>query len=488
MGPAPCCCGQTRLKGRLAPQAHRPLGVGARRASGQLAGGAAPAGAAPIPKGLSSLPVLTELGSLLPMMRRLHVVAAVLFGAPLAMAQRVPEAPEPNQTVATATVLPLGGEAFGTLASVGDIDWYAITVPAGVRLRAETAPGLGVQVRDTVVTLLDASGSPLRSNDDGVASGWYSQLYAPVLPAGLYFLAVEAGPSAVAGGSYALDVRGAILGAAAPAVTSEGPENNDPRLGGVATVVALPARCSGTAPSTGTAGDWDFFRFTLVAEGFVEARVDATATHPSATRLDDPVLYLFDAASPPNLLAGPFQSSSYAVWDAVLEARLPAGAYQIAIRGWNGSVGGSYYLDLVRRDAGRVTVFSGGCGGRALDVPATDAGPQAPLRLERPVIGTTWSLVGSNLGAGGFSFHVVGFSATSIDLGILGAPGCTLEVNYVDTPLQLADAAGRAVFALPLPEASSLIGLVLHSQAAVFDLSNALGVTLSNRVAAAIGH
>ena len=189
-----------------------------------------------------------------------------------------------------------------------------------------------------------------------------------------------------------------------------------------------------------------------------------------------------------NLLAGPFQSSSFGVYDAMLEARLPAGTYQIAIRGWNGSVGGAYFLDVTRRDAARVTVFAGGCGGRVLDVATTDAGPAAPLRLERPVIGTTLSLLGANLGANAFTFHVVGFSPTFVDLGMLGAPGCTLEVNYVDTPLYLADAAGRVVYPLALPEASNLLGLTVESQAAVFDLSNALGVTLSNRVAAVVGN
>lgn len=405
-----------------------------------------------------------------------------------ATAQRVAEAAEPNQTAATATALAIGREAFGSLASAIDADWYAITVPAGVRLRAETAPGIGAQARDTVLTLLDAAGSPLRSSDNAAFAGWYSRLYTPALAAGQYYLVVEAGPNAVAGGSYTLDVRGAVATASAPAIVAEGPESNDPRLGGSATGVALPARCNGSSPTTGVGGDWDFYRFALTTESFVEARVDATVNHPSPTRLDDPVLYLFDNAVPPNQLAGPFQSTTFGAYDALLEARLPAGTYQIAIRGWNGSVGGAYYLDIVRRDAARVAVLPGGCGGRQLGVATTDAGPGAPLRLERPVIGTTWTLQGTNLGANGFTFHVVGFAATSLDLGMLGAPGCTLEVSYVDTPLQLADAAGRAVYALPLPEAANLLGLTVESQAAVFDLSNALGVTLSNRVSAAIGH
>jgi hypothetical protein len=423
------------------------------------------------------------------MTRALAGCVALLGLALGASAQRVVEAPEPNATPASATSLPLGAEAAGVLTNAADADWYAVTVAAGARLRIETGPGAAaVQARDTVVTLLDAVGAPVCSNDDGVASGWYTRLVTAALPAGQYFVAVEGGAAAVAGGAYALDVRAVTVPAFAGATAVEGPENNDPRSGGTATAVTLPARCSGAVGSAGIGGDWDFYRFTLAVDATVEARVDATASHPSATRLDDPVLYLFDVATPPNLLAGPFQSRSFGVYDAWLEARLSAGTYQIAVRGWSGSTTGAYYLDLVRRDAARTTVGVGGCGGRNLSVPATDAGPGAPLRLERPVLGATWSLLGSNLGAGGFAFHVVGLQATAVDLTAFGAPGCVLEVVYLDTPLQVADGAGRAVFVLRLPDTPSLLGTTIESQVAVFDLANALGVTLSNRVSAAVGY
>ncbi|MFN9703854.1 MAG: hypothetical protein ACK595_03410, partial [Planctomycetota bacterium] len=63
-----------------------------------------------------------------------------------------------------------------------------------------------------------------------------------------------------------------------------------------------------------------------------------------------------------------------------------------------------------------------------------------------------------------------------------------LEVVYLDTPLQVADGLGRTTFRLRLPDTPSLLGAAIESQAAVFDLSNALGVTFSNRVTAALGH
>ncbi|MFY9342941.1 MAG: PPC domain-containing protein [Planctomycetota bacterium] len=415
--------------------------------------------------------------------------AALLLPAVAALAQQVPEGAEPNATTATATVLPLGREAFGTLSTLADADWYRLTLVATTDLRLETGPGPGTQLGDTFLVLLDGAGNVLRSNDHGVAAGFYSRLYANALSPGTYYAAVEAGTAAVAGGSYTLDVRGAVaLSLAPPPTVNEGPENNDPRTGGTPTTVTLPARCNGVVSTAGNGGDWDFYRFTLSSESFVQVRVAATATHPSTPRLDDPVLYLFDGASPPALVAGPFRATSFATWNAAGDLRLAAGTWQVAIRGWAGSVAGSYWLDIHRSDGARATVHPGGCGGRVATVATTNSGPGAPAVVERPAIGTTWAVRGSNLGAGGFVFHVVGFASTWIDLGPFGAPGCALEVAYVDTPLQLADAAGATTFAVGLPESGSLLGVTLESQLAVFDLSNPLGLTFSNRVSAVLGN
>ena len=424
------------------------------------------------------------------MVRRfMRALVVIVLVQALVLAQQVPEAIEPNAALATATILPLGREGLGVLSTTVDSDWFRVTLASATDLRVETGPGYGVQVGDTVVTLLDGTGSPLRSNDDGVGCGYYSCLYANALPAGTYYLAVEAGAAAIAGGAYTLDVRGAVpVTLTAPPIVAEGAENNDPRSGGTATTVTLPARCNGLIPTTGPAGDWDFYRVLLLTESFVQVRVSATASHPSPPVMDDPILYLYDGNTPPNLLAGPFYASNFGVWDTAIDVRLLPGTYQFAIRGWVGSIAGRYYLDLHRSDAARITVHAGGCGGRQLDVATTNSGPGAPLRTERAVLGTTYALRGSNLGSGGFAFHAVGFAATFLDLTPFGAPGCVLEVSFVDTPLQLADGAGNTTFVVPVPEVLSLLGATLESQIAVFDLSNALGITLSNRATAVLGH
>jgi hypothetical protein len=123
-----------------------------------------------------------------------------------------------------------------------------------------------------------------------------------------------------------------------------------------------------------------------------------------------------------------------------------------------------------------------------LGLPATSLSPGAPLSVESAFLGMSYSVEGSNLGSNGFAFHVVGLAPTFIDLTPFGAAGCALEVVYVATAFQFADVSGRAAWTFAVPDNSSLIGTTLHSQAAVLDLSNPLGITISNRVATTIGN
>lgn len=415
-------------------------------------------------------------------------LSSVLLAA-AALTQQVPEGTEPNSSVGTATALPCGGEGSGTLGTTVDVDWWSFTLTAPAELFAETMPGTGTQIGDTILTLLDAGGAPLRTNDDGIGAGFYSRLHAPELAAGSYLLAVERGAQAAPTGSYLLDLRCAPLpGATGATLVGEGPENNDPRSGGTPTTVPVPSRCTGTLTSTGPGGDWDFYRFTLLQPNVLRVRVDATAGHPSTPRADDPVLYLYGDGAPPTLLAAAFAGTDYGVWDAELVVRLPAGSYQVAVRGWQDSIAGSYYLDLRRVLAADAATNAGGCGGRMLDLLRTSIGPGAPLALERPVIGRTYSLLGSGLGSNAVVAHAVGITQVSVDLTNFGASGCFLDVDYIALLPLLADAAGMAAVPLPLGEDPSLLGVPLIAQLGVLDFSNQLGVTTSNSVSAVMGY
>ncbi len=110
----------------------------------------------------------------------------------------------------TATALP-GSDVFatGNHAINTDSDFFAITVPAGKSLRAEILEGNAETCEsddvDSFLTLFDASGVALGGDDDS-GRGFCSLIdgtgsspadaYAHALPAGTYYLLVEAAPSA----------------------------------------------------------------------------------------------------------------------------------------------------------------------------------------------------------------------------------------------------------------------------------------------------
>ena len=124
---------------------------------------------------------------------------------------------EPNDTASTAQSLATsGGTAVGQLTMM-DVDWYAVTVPAGGNVFADVDDGAGGCGVDAAVTLFAADGTTALAFDDngGVQScpriDPALDAGARNLPAGRYFLQV----SALSGsGSYTLNVRvtGAVCG------------------------------------------------------------------------------------------------------------------------------------------------------------------------------------------------------------------------------------------------------------------------------------
>jgi cysteine-rich repeat protein len=127
---------------------------------------------------------------------------------------------EPNDGAASAT--PIAGSEVvvqGEHLLGDDTDFYALTLPAGASLRAEIIEGgeAGAEAcegfdLDSYLTLYDAEGLTLGTDDDG-GRGYCSSFdgvgaipaspFAHLLPGGLYFLAVEASPSAQAPGDSA---------------------------------------------------------------------------------------------------------------------------------------------------------------------------------------------------------------------------------------------------------------------------------------------
>jgi hypothetical protein len=127
---------------------------------------------------------------------------------------------EPNEVLASANTLSLtNGEGFvsGTHPTASDRDVFRITVPAGGRsLRAEISEGTGTescesQGIDSQLTLLDADGEQLTTDDDG-GRGYCSRID------GTGPTPDDFGARNLAAGTYYLEVRAASLASGEDAI------------------------------------------------------------------------------------------------------------------------------------------------------------------------------------------------------------------------------------------------------------------------------
>jgi hypothetical protein len=97
---------------------------------------------------------------------------------------------EPNNQPSEAQVVPLGITIAGAV-GVGDRDIFRVTLPAGGRLVAEVeAKRIGMPM-DSALTILDAQGRELASNDDAIGLDSDSRVDLTVAKAGDYYVAVN---------------------------------------------------------------------------------------------------------------------------------------------------------------------------------------------------------------------------------------------------------------------------------------------------------
>jgi len=113
-----------------------------------------------------------------------------------------------------------------------------------------------------------------------------------------------------------------------------------------------------------------------------------------------------------------------------------------------------------------------------------------PLTLaatSRPVIGTNFNMVTSNIPGGALAGVVlVGASQSNIGLGFLGMPGCSLyqSADILSLPINL----GNGQTTLPIPNNVNIIGAVLFFQSAVVAPGvNPFGVAASNGLRGRLG-
>lgn len=151
--------------------------------------------------------------------------------------------PEPNDMLGTA--VPIASPYYASIDPAGDVDLIKITLPSTQGIIARVA-GLGDQSCfdgsiDSFLTILDALGTPLTSNDDEGGGSLCSTAAIANLPAGSYFFRVNAsGAAALLGQTfpYSLTFSTYVCG---DAVVSLGEECDD---GGTANGDGCSASCT----------------------------------------------------------------------------------------------------------------------------------------------------------------------------------------------------------------------------------------------------
>ena len=209
----------------------------------------------------------------------------------------------------TATPVVATSTTFARLTGREDTDYFRVELPEAGWLRVQTT-GFG----DTRGALITEDGETIAEDDDG---GTYSNFLISVeLEAGVYFVSVN--------GWHAFDYT---------LVVSFNPRSAPDDHGdgeAKATAVALP---SSTAGELQRPADTDYFRFEVGAPGVVRVETagetDVVGTLVSA----DGAISLTDDDSGP---AANF----------LIRAKLPAGTYFVAVRGFAGAATGAYSLDV----------------------------------------------------------------------------------------------------------------------------------------------
>jgi serralysin len=97
--------------------------------------------------------------------------------------------PANTSTFATVSV---NGFVYDTIETVGDVDWYKVTLSAGhYHINLGGDPLFGNALADTLLTVYNSAGTQLRLDDDnGADSNSYIDFNAP--SSGTYYIAAAA--------------------------------------------------------------------------------------------------------------------------------------------------------------------------------------------------------------------------------------------------------------------------------------------------------
>lgn len=153
-------------------------------------------------------------------------------------------------STSTTGAIAAGGSVTGNIETVGDNDWFRISLTAGNSYRFDL---IGGTLWDPYLTLLNSSGTSLLTNDDSGALPLDSRLTYTASTTGVYYLSARSSPYALSG-----------TGIGTYTITATQTGSTDDYAGSVATTGTLAAGGT-TSGAIEVGSDSDWFRVTLTA-------------------------------------------------------------------------------------------------------------------------------------------------------------------------------------------------------------------------------
>jgi len=407
-----------------------------------------------------------------------------------------------NQTfrfgVAATEITGLDKQIQGDISVAGESDWYRIEVTAPQAglwflLSDGDVPALTRTRLEFYNSSLALIGSTLgtSSGNSGVNTSRTSLLR--TWPAGVYYVAVkqDSGSLDPLTGKYRLEIRNMDLATGATATEVE--PNDVVTSPNIITLnsgdIGLGNIPTGSNATTGS----DLWRIIVSQPSTLTIQTDNGA----APALLDTTILLLNAdgssggitATSGNTLAGTGTSHGR----TQVRFNLTPSTYYLRVHGGTTTVSGNYRLLVgampsLYVDASYTSVTTNAtCLGSNSLRPTLGVAPGMSTR-QRPVLGTLFRRLVTQMPANGLFFTVQGFSntttnggSTPLPLALTGAPNCSLNVDPAFLNLGMASATGTYEWMIAMPDNQSLRGLVLFDQVVALDpAANALGVTVSN--------
>lgn len=227
----------------------------------------------------------------------------------------------------TTVVLDVGGTVTTTIETLGDRDWYRVTLVAGHHYSFATN-SVDQNDVDSYLRLYNASGTLLLSDDDGGA-GTFSEIHFTATTSGTYYIAAS---------TYNDTTTGTFL----LRLTDTAPVAPDTIAGDVTTTSTLALNGSADS-SIDRAGDHDFYRVTLAAGQSVLFQTVSTG---GANDVDSTIT-IRDASG--TELA--YNDDRVGTYSGVRFTATTAGTYYIDVGGWNDQEAGTYRINMITAPA-----------------------------------------------------------------------------------------------------------------------------------------